>query len=261
MLWQDEGIVLATRRFGESGLILDLLTRERGRHGGLVRGGGGRKAKPLLDIGNRVQATWRARLDHQLGQYDVEPLALVAGRLLDRPLRLQALTSAATLVRECLFEREPHPLLFNGFVSFSDFLVEDDGDRWPELYVRFELALLADLGFGLDLTRCAVTGRDDALIYVSPRTGRAVSREGAGDWASRLLPLPPFLGGGGPADGRQIDQGLRLSGSFLQRHLFDATERPMPAARERLVASLTRRLQPADRPADGDGETEDDERA
>lgn len=254
MHWQDEGIVLGTRRFGESGLLVDLLTRERGRHGGLVRGGGGRKAAPVLDVGNRVQATWRARLDQQLGQFTVEPLALVAGRLLNSPLRLQALTAACTLVRECLFEREPHPLLFNGLAAFSDFLVDEEGERWPELYVRFELALLADLGFGLDLARCAVTGREDDLVFVSPRTGRAVSREGAGDWAPRLLPLPGFLLSGVEATPEEIEQGLRLTGSFLQRHLFDATERAMPTARERLVASLTRRLRPPTEQVITDGE-------
>jgi DNA repair protein RecO (recombination protein O) len=254
MQWQDEGIVLATRRFGESGLLVDLLTRERGRHGGLVRGGGGRKAAPVLDVGNRVQATWRARLDHQLGQFTVEPLVLVANRLLDQPVRLQALHAACTLVRECLFEREPHPLLFNGLVAFGDFLTEEENERWPELYVRFELALLADLGFGLDLARCAVTGRDDDLVFVSPRTGRAVSREGAGEWAPRLLPLPAFLLSGGAASPAEIEQGLRLTGSFLQHHLFDATERAMPTARERLIASLTRRLQSPSEQVTTDGE-------
>lgn len=240
MLWQDEGIVLGSRRFGESGLLLDLLTRSHGRHAGLVRGGAGRKSRPLFEVGNRLQVTWRARLDDQLGQYTAEPAMLVAGHLLDDPLRLLALGAACALLALALPERDPHPGLYDGLIGLEERLLEGAG--WPEAYVRFELALLTELGFGLDLERCAVTGTSDGLAYVSPSTGRAVSAEGAGHYAPRLLPLPPFLAGRGGADDRQVLDGLRLTGAFLQRHLLDATERAMPAARERLIARLSRRL-------------------
>lgn len=243
MFWQEEGIVLDARRFGEAGLILELMTRSRGRHAGLVRGGGGRKARAVVDVGNRLQASWRARLDDQLGQFTVEPSALVAGRLLDRPRRLAALTAACAMVRESLAERDPHPRLFDALIELSDVLILDPTGRWPEVYVRFELLLLAELGFGLDLERCALTGTTEDLVYVSPRSGRAVAREAAGAWAPRLLPLPAFLTGEATADERAVQDGLRLTGAFLQRHLFDVTERRMPAARERLIKALSRRLQ------------------
>jgi DNA repair protein RecO (recombination protein O) len=196
----------------------------------------------VIDVGNRVQATWRARLDDQLGQYTVEPSVLLAGRLLDRPRRLAALYAACVLVQDSLAERDPHPLLYDALVELGEVLSLDRSGRWPEIYVRFELLLLAELGFGLDLGRCALTGASEGLAYVSPRSGRAVTRNAAGEWAPRLLPLPAFLTGDAPADAEALEDGLRLTGAFLQRHLFDATERSMPAARERLVRKLSRRL-------------------
>ena len=242
MLWQEEGIVIGTRRFGEAGVILELMTRSRGRHAGLVRGGGGRKQRAVIDVGNRLQASWRARLDDQLGQYTVEPGVLLAGRLLDRPRRLAALVAACAMVRESLAERDPHPRLYDALIELGDLLVLDRTGRWPEVYVRFELLLLAELGFGLDLERCAVSGSGKDLAYVSPRSGRAVAREAAGAWAPRLLPLPAFLISEASADQRALEDGLQLTGAFLQRHLFDVTERQMPAARERLIKALSRRL-------------------
>jgi DNA repair protein RecO (recombination protein O) len=235
--WQDEGVVLAARRHGESSAVISVFTPTRGRHAGWVRGGAGKRARALYEPGNRLRLTWRARLADQLGSFGAELEAALAARLLDDPERLAGLGAACALLEATLPERDPHPILYTTFSDFIEMLPEHDD--WSERYVRFELNLLAELGFGLDLAACAVTGAVTDLVYVSPRSGRAVSRAGAGDWADRLLPLPGFLLGQGPADPAQIRAGLRLTGTFLRRHLFDAGERPMPSARERLVRRLT----------------------
>jgi DNA repair protein RecO (recombination protein O) len=236
MLWEDEGVVLALRRHGESAAVVSLLTPAHGRHAGLVRGGAGRRARPVYQIGNRMRVTWRARLPEQLGSFSGELQDAVAAVLLERPDRLAALGAACALLEATLPERDPHPLLYNELNALITVLLEEDD--WPERYVRYELALLAELGFGLDLTACAVTGGQADLAYVSPSSGRAVGRAAAGAYAPRLLPLPGFLIGRGVADKAQIEAGLRLTGAFLQRHLFDAGERPLPAARERLLRRL-----------------------
>jgi DNA repair protein RecO (recombination protein O) len=238
MLWQEEGIVLATRRHGESSLVVNLLTPSHGRHAGLVRGGAGRKARPLYQVGNRLQVAWRARLAEQLGSFSAELLVPTAARVMDDPDRLAALGSACALLQTTLPERDPHPRLYNRLAVFTDMLIENAG--WLGGYVRFELALLADLGFGLDLTACAVTGRSEDLAYVSPRTGRAVSRSAAAPYESRLLPLPGFLVGQDAADLAQIGAGLRLTGAFLERHLFMPHDRSVPNARQLLLDRLTR---------------------
>jgi DNA repair protein RecO (recombination protein O) len=234
--WQDEGLVLAVRRHGESSAVASLLTRAHGRHAGLVRGGTGRTARPVWQPGNRLQIAWRARLPEQLGSFTGELLTPTAAFLLDDPGRLAGVSSACALLDATLPERDPHPGLYDALLEWLDELVH--GGTWREDYVRFELALLADLGFGLDLSACAVTGATDDLAFVSPKSGRAVSRAGAGAYAPRLLPLPPFLTGRQPADLAQVQDGLRLTGAFLRRHIFDASERPMPAARERLSSWL-----------------------
>jgi DNA repair protein RecO (recombination protein O) len=230
--------VLAARRHGESSAVVSLFTQAHGRHAGLVRGGAGRRARPVYEPGNRLRVIWRARLADQLGAFSAELQSAIAARLLDDPDRLAALGAACALLEASLPERDPHPLLYSQLSELIDVLVEQRS--WPERYVQFELALLAELGFGLDLQACAVTGQTTDLAYVSPRSGRAVSRQGAGEYADRLLPLPDFLLGREPADPAQIQAGLRLTGAFLRRHLFDASERAMPNARERLVRQLAR---------------------
>ena len=252
MQWEDEGVVLAARRHGESSAVVSLFTAGHGRHAGLVRGGAGKRARPVYEPGNRLRVTWRARLAEQLGSFSAELEAAVAARLLDDPLRLAGLGAACALLDAGLPERDPHPMLYKMFTDLIDNLLQHEA--WLERYVRFELDLLAELGFGLDLGACAVTGATTGLAYVSPRSGRAVSRAGAGVYADRLLPLPAFLlcpgsgrlrarlraeaSGEAPADPAEIAAGLRLTGAFLRRHLFDASERPLPAARERLLRRL-----------------------
>ena len=234
MEWQDEGVVLSARPHGETDAILSALTFEHGRHVGLVKGGIGRRARPLLQPGNRLELTWKARLTEHLGHFSAEPLQAFGNRLLDDPLRLAGLASATALVDDGLAEREPHPRLYAALLVLLEAMLADP--RWPATYVRFELVLLQELGFALDFERCAVTGSTDDLAYVSPRTGRAVSRSAAGDLAARLLPLPPFLIADVPATFTDVGGGLRLSGHFLAKHLFAAADRPLPAARERLTA-------------------------
>jgi DNA repair protein RecO (recombination protein O) len=236
MLWRDEGVVLAVRRHGESAAIVSVLTREHGRCAGLVRGGFGRKARPVYQQGNVLDVTWRARLAEQLGTLTGELKAQLAARLMVDPGRLAGLAAACSLLETTLPERDPHPRLYDVVGAFLAQLADEPD--WLRRYVLFELALLAELGFGLDLGRCAVTGSTEDLVYVSPRSGRAVSRGGAGLYADRLLALPPFLLGRAPADPAQVAAGLKLTGTFLRRHLFDASDRPLPEARDRLLARL-----------------------
>ncbi|MBC6439586.1 MAG: DNA repair protein RecO [Rhodospirillales bacterium] len=239
MDWQDSGIVLSARRHGESAAILNLLTHDHGRHAGLVRGGAGRRLKGVLQAGNLLSAQWRGRLSEHLGSYTVELERSAPASFLDDADRLACLASACAVAEQGLPERHPYPALHDGFLALLDSLAGDDA-HWDAVYVRWELGLLDVLGFGLDLGACAVTGRNDDLIHVSPRTGRAVSVSAGEPYRARLLPLPGFLAGrdlGGPDD---ILDGLRLTGHFLERHLFAGDRVTIPPARERFVARLAR---------------------
>ena len=238
--WQDEGIVLSARPLGERDAVVSVMTFAHGRHAGLVRGGAGKRQGALLQAGNRLQVAWSARLEQHLGAFQVEPVRLHAARVMGDGLALLGLGAAVGLVELGAGERDPHGLLYAALLK----LVEElgPGRAWLETYVRFELVLLSELGFALDLETCAVTGVTDGLAYVSPRTGRAVSLEAAGalahDLVGRLLPLPGFLTGAGEADDAAIAQGLRLAGHFLNRHILGPMDRAMPEARERLLARL-----------------------
>jgi DNA repair protein RecO (recombination protein O) len=241
MEWRDEAIVLGLRLFGESGAIVSLLTREQGRHAGLVRGGAGRRARSLYQTGNRVEARWRARLDDQLGSLSAELIEAHGSRLIEDPLRLAALASAATLAEAALPEREPHRTVYDRLLALLQSLERDEAAaEWPEDYARWELALLADLGFGLDLSQCAATGATEGLTHVSPRSGRAVSAEAAAPYRNRLLPLPAFLTGTGRAGPGDVPRALALTGHFLEQHIFHPPKGP-PAARGRLIDLLGRR--------------------
>jgi DNA repair protein RecO (recombination protein O) len=233
----DEAIVLSARRHGEANLVLSALTREHGRHLGLVKGGASRRQRPALEIGNRLKVTWHARLEEQLGAYTIEPLASVAGLLLDSPLRLAALASACAVADLALPEREPHADVFDATAALLAALTGPaDGAAPLCAYVRWELALLAALGFGLDLSRCAATGETGELAYVSPKSGRAVSLSAGEGYRDRLLPLPGFLrdarAAAGPAD---LLAGLRLTGFFLDRHVLP-TLAPAASSERRLEA-------------------------
>ena len=236
MQWQDTGFVLAARRHGESALIVELLTREHGRHAGLVRSGQSPKARGMLQLGNEVAARWRGRLDEHLGTIGCELVRAHAARFLDDPGRLAGLTSAAALVEAALPEREPHA---DVFVSFSR-LIEalDSAVDWPAQYVRWEQDLLGALGFGLDLSRCAVSGVTSDLAYVSPRTGRAVSWAAGLPYHDKLLRLPKFLWRDSPADETQLVLGMTLTGHFLAHHVFAPQNRTLPPARVRLAERI-----------------------
>ena len=236
MQWTDDGLVLGLRRHGETGVILELMTAEHGRHLGLVHGGRSRRMQPMLQPGNTLHATWRARLDESLGSYAVEPARLVAARMIGSALALYGIGHMASLLR-LLPERDPHLGLFEA----AEVLVAHLDERRiaPALMVRFELALLAALGFGLDLSACAVTGRRDGLAYVSPRSGRAVRDEAAGPYRDRLLALPAFLHDAGLAtepEPQAVRQGFTLTGFFLTQRIWAPRGLASPEERARFVA-------------------------
>ena len=238
MEWRDTGFVLATRRHGESALIAELLTREHGRHTGLVRGGQSPRRRALFQPANHILAHWRGRLPEHLGSFDCELVEANAVRFLDDPDRLVAVTSAIALLLAALPEREPNAELYQSFAALLAAL--DTAGRWPQHYVEWEIGLLAALGFGLDLAHCAVTGAVEDLAYVSPRTGRAVSRAAAAPYRDKLLSLPAFLWRDSPAQRRDIAAGLGLTGYFLLHHLLEPHGRHMPEARERLAERMRR---------------------
>lgn len=239
MDWRDEGVILAMRPHGETAAIIEVLTAGHGRHAGVVRGGASRRMAPVLQPGTGVRLEWRARLDEHLGVFTLEPLQSRAHLLADR-MALAGLMSACALLRAALPEREPHPGLWLPTLALFDALGEAG---WTATYLRWELRLLEELGFGLDLGACAVTGATEGLVFVSPKTGRAVTREAAGEWAERLLPLPPGLTGSGPMLPAELDQGLRLTGHFLDRGLRPVLQdRPLPEARSRLADLMARQV-------------------
>ncbi|MFW8635005.1 DNA repair protein RecO [Cribrihabitans pelagius] len=241
MEWRDQGILLTMRRHGEHAAIIDVFTEGHGRHAGVVRGGAGRRMAPVLQPGAQLDLTWRARLEDHLGSYHAEPLRSRAAAALSGRLALAGLNAVTALLAFCLPEREPHPDLYMRSERLLDLLEQED--LWPLAYLRWEMALLEEMGFGLDLGACAVTGTVEGLAYVSPKSGRAVSREGAGEWADRLLPLPPVMLGQGEADDGEILQALRATGYFLEAHLAPSLgNRPLPEARGRLCDTLSRRL-------------------
>jgi len=238
MEWRDEGIILAVRPHGETAAIAEILTQEHGRCMGLVRGGRGRRLRPLLQPGNHVGCTWHARLEEHLGHFVLEPLLLQAGLIIDEPLRLLGVSSL-TALSQLLPEREPHPKLFSALRVVLSAIGEDS--VWPTLLVRWELGLLEELGFGLDLSQCAATGSRAELVYVSPKSGRAVSREAGLPYHQRLFQLPGFLRGEGQGGGDDVMDGLRLTGYFLERHVFGPRAVDMPQARQMLQEKLGQR--------------------
>lgn len=232
MDWADDGIVLACRPLGENGVVASVLTAAHGRHSALVHGGTGKEKRGVLQPGNRVRVTWRARLADQLGSFRVELLRAHAALVFDDPARLSALAAACAVAELALPERQPHAAAHAALVVFLDAL---DGEVWPSVYVHWELALLRDLGYGLDLTACAATGANDDLAFVSPKSGRAVSASAGEPYRDKLLSLPRFLVAGGEGTAREVWDGLALTGFFLDRHVLAPHHQALPAARARLV--------------------------
>ena len=239
MRWSDEALILSVRPHGETAAIVEVFARGHGRTLGLVHGGQSRTRRPVLQIGNHVDVTWRARLAEQLGQMQLELRTGYAAQMLNDRAGLAVLAAMAALMRY-LPERDPHENLFEISMFVLGYLAEPE--VWPALYVRWELALLDDLGFGLDLTACAATGTREDLIYVSPKSGKAVSAAAGAPYKDKLLPLPPFLRGkhpGAPSLADVLD-GLRLTAFFLTVRLYEGHEQALPEARTRLTRLLER---------------------
>jgi DNA repair protein RecO (recombination protein O) len=243
MEWTDEGIVLGVRRHGEANAILELMTRDHGRHLGLVRGGAGSRLRPILQPGNTIRAVWRARLDEHLGHYAVEGLRLRAAGFLPVPYALYGLTHLCALAR-LLPERDPHRALQEELELILDSF--DRPERAAIEVARFELRLLAELGFGLDLAQCAATGARDDLVYVSPKSGRAVSRAAGAPWHDKLLRLPAFLAAASPVDAvsaRDLVDAFALTAFFLDRYVLEPRGLGLPDARGSFVTAIARALE------------------
>ncbi len=244
MQWHDRAIILGVKRHGETSVIAEVMTRERGRHLGMVRSGRSRAMQPVLQPGNEVEVTWRARLDEHLGEFRIEPLTLRAARLMETATAVYGVQAMGALLR-LLPERDPHPHLFEALEVILDNL-HNPADA-GELFVRFELAVLNDLGFGLDLTECAATGSRSDLAYVSPKSGRAVSRTAGAPWADKMLPLPPFLNSeeNRAADIDGLSAAFRLTAFFLHRHVYEPRGVEAAAAREGFVQAALKALKAA----------------
>ncbi len=242
MEWTDEGIVLGVRKHGEANAILEMLTRDHGRHLGLVRGGAGARLRPVLQPGNSLRATWRARLDEHLGHYTVEGLQLRAGAFLTASHAVYAATHVAALVR-LLPERDPHAEVYRLLLALFE-RIEDPAVTAANV-AHFELMMLGELGFGLDLSSCAASGTGADLVYVSPKSGRAVSRAAGEAWRERLLALPAFLRDGTTRDAMpacELDAGFKLTEFFLMRHVIEPRGLALSDARAHFIAAIARAL-------------------
>ena len=238
MEWRDRGIVLQVRPHGETSAIVDILTENQGRHAGLVKGARSRSMRPILQPGNQVLATWRARLSEHLGMFQIEADDLGAGSVMEDRTALAGLNSACALAVMALPEREAHPAVHAGFQLLLQAF--ENPALWPAIYVRWEAGLLSGLGYGLALAKCVVTGETEDLTHVSPRTGRAVCREEAAPYAAKLLQLPGFMRGRGAIEAGDIAMGLELTGYFLERRVLWPVDKQLPEARTRLIGELER---------------------
>jgi DNA repair protein RecO (recombination protein O) len=238
MEWSDDAIVLGSKPFGESKAIVEVFAAGQGRVAGVMHGGGGRRAAPIIQPGNLLRVGWKARLAEQLGFFSpVELLSANAARLMNDAAALAGLSSAIALVRAATPERQAYPGVYAALLLLTENF--DQPALWPALYTRFELGLLAALGYGLDLSQCAVTGAVTDLAYVSPRTGRAASREAGAEYADKLLALPPFLADpNAPLAEGDVADAFALAGYFLERRVFDRVGEGLPEPRRRLIELL-----------------------
>jgi DNA repair protein RecO (recombination protein O) len=259
MQWRDEGILLWVRRHGENAAIIETLTAEHGRHAGLVRGGTSKSHAAILQPGAQLSLEWSARLAEHLGTFKVDLVRARAGVLLTDRDKLAALNVISALLVQFVPDREPDPVLYETTLSLMDDLAGDD-PAWPVAYARWENALLGALGFGLDFSRCAATGISDNLVYVSPRSGRAVCRQAGGPYADKMLPLPQFLLGRGTATIADVREALRLTGYFFKHWVCPAFEaKELPASRARLTRLLEKYVM--DPPEEQEEEFTEEERA
>ncbi|MBV1706521.1 MAG: DNA repair protein RecO [Hyphomicrobiales bacterium] len=251
MDWQDEALVMGTRRQGETSVILEVMTQGHGRHFGIVRGGRSRKLQPVLQSGNSLIVSWRARLEEQLGTFVIEPVTLRAADMMATEAALQGVSHLGHLLR-LLPEREA----FDGLYALALLICQRlaGEDHAAPLMAVLELALLRELGFGLDLSACALTGSREHLAFVSPRTGRAVTAEAGLPWAGKLLRLPDFmarsqaLGAAGQVSGTELADAFRLTAHFLDQNIYGPRGQEVPMARRRYVALVTGEAMQADPP-------------
>lgn len=237
MQWQDEGIILSLRKYGEYDAVVDVLTRHHGRHAGMVRGGMGRRKRGDVQVGNFVTLEWRGRLETHLGTYQLELARAYSATLLDSGAKLAVLNSMTSLLTLCLPEREEHQPLLDSMMSFLEMLgLDADMSLWGPVLVKWELGLLQELGFGLDLSCCAATGVTEGLAYVSPKSGRAVSKEAGLPYHDKMLILPAFLiNDMNNVTAEDVLSGLTLTEYFLMRHMFEGNIKKFPAARSMIL--------------------------
>ena len=237
--WRDEGVLLAVRKHGEAAVIVEFFTQHHGKHAGVVRGGAGRRQGPILQPGGQFEVIWKARLEEHMGAFTVEPMRSRAAQVMADPLALAGLTSVVGLLNFALPERAQHGALYSASINLLDLICVTEA--WPLAYLHWEMQLLEDLGFGLDLSCCVVSGTTEELAYVSPKSGRAVAAHHAGRWKTQLLPLAPCMIGQSVADNGEIAAGLRTTGHFLEKWLAPSLgDRGLPLARQRLVERLFR---------------------
>ena len=237
--WRDEGVLLAVRKHGEAAVIVEFFTQHHGKHAGVVRGGAGRRQGPILQPGGQFEVVWKARLEEHMGAFTVEPMRSRAAQVMADPLALAGLTSVVGLLNFALPERAQHGALYSASINLLDLICVTEA--WPLAYLHWEMQLLEDLGFGLDLSCCVVSGTTEDLAYVSPKSGRAVAAHHAGRWKAQLLPLAPCMIGQSVADNGEIAAGLSTTGYFLEKWLAPSLgDRGLPLARQRLVERLFR---------------------
>lgn len=240
MEFTDDGVILSSRAHGETAAVAEIFTPHHGKWAGLVYGGQGRTMRPILQPGNGVKAHWKGRLDESLGFFTLELTHARAGELMQDRLSLAGLTAACALAAAVLPEREAHGRAYHTMRILLDHL--GDIDIWPALMARWELGLLAELGFGLTLDRCAATGARENLIYVSPKSASAVSAEAGEPYKDRMLPLPAFLRDpSAEATLHDALKGLQTTGHFLETRILHTTHQELPEARRRVVDLLKER--------------------
>lgn len=239
MQWNEEAIILSARKFGENNLLIEVFAKEKGLYSGLVRGGQSKKKVGIFQPGNVINATWFGRLEEQLGTFSAEMVTAIGSVILTEQLKVQALLSITSLLRKTLPDRNPYPRLYDDYKTFLHSLLEDE--HWLASYVKMELLLLQDLGFGLDLSQCAMTGCTTDLKYISPKTGRAVTAEGAKGYEEKLFKLPGFLSDGDYSEA-DIILALEMSEYFLERNLFFPFNRKLPEERRRFLTNLIKLL-------------------
>jgi len=232
--WEDEAIILKVTAFGENAAVVNIFTEKNGKYAGLVRGAKAQAMRSLLQIGNKVKATWRARLSEHLGTFQLEPIKSMANNFFDDPLKLLGLTSAVAIIDQALPDREPAQEIWQGLLALLETITDYDEYIWLAAYIRWEIGFLGETGFKLGLDKCVVTGDIEDLSFVSPKSGCAVSDGAGGQYRDKLLRLPSFLTSKGFKEPKEFSEGLQLTEYFFQRHVFGVYNKPIPSPRQRL---------------------------